>query len=57
MFARVPDSVRAPFEIPTDKPEADGTIALNSTTLLLVEISGGGETGVVTPIPRLRSSS
>ena len=41
------DSVRAQaFEIPTDKPEADGTIAWNSTTLVLVEISGGGETGV-----------
>src|SRR4051794_36056022 len=34
------------FEIPTDKPEADGTIAWNSTTLVLVEISGGGEIGV-----------
>ena len=35
------DSVRAQaFEIPTDKPEADGTIAWNSTTLVLVEISG-----------------
>ena len=34
------------FEIPTDKPEADGTIAWNSTTLVLVEISGGGETGL-----------
>jgi hypothetical protein len=35
------DSVRAQaFEIPTDKPEADGTIAWNSTTLELVEVSG-----------------
>ena len=41
------DSMRAQaFEIPTDKPEADGTIAWNSTTLVLVEISGGGETGI-----------
>ena len=41
------DSVRAQaFEIPTDKPEADGTISWNSTTLVLVEISGGGETGL-----------
>jgi L-alanine-DL-glutamate epimerase-like enolase superfamily enzyme len=41
------DSVRArAFEIPTDKPEADGTISWNSTTLVLVEISGGGETGL-----------
>ncbi len=34
------------FEIPTDRPEADGTIGWNSTTLVLVEISGGGETGL-----------
>jgi len=41
------DGVRAQaFEIPTDKPEADGTIAWNSTTLVLVEVSGGGETGL-----------
>ena len=40
------DSVRAQaFEIPTDKPEADGTIGWNSTTLVLVEVSGGGEVG------------
>jgi L-alanine-DL-glutamate epimerase-like enolase superfamily enzyme len=41
------DSVRAQaFEIPTDKPEADGTIDWNSTTLVLVQISGGGKTGI-----------
>jgi L-alanine-DL-glutamate epimerase-like enolase superfamily enzyme len=41
------DSVRAQaFEIPTDKPEADGTISWNSTTLVLVEVSGGGRTGL-----------
>ena len=41
------DSVRAQaFEIPTDKPEADGTISWNSTTLIVVEVSGGGRTGV-----------
>jgi L-alanine-DL-glutamate epimerase-like enolase superfamily enzyme len=41
------DSVRAQaFEIPTDKPEADGTISWNSTTLVLVQISGGGKTGI-----------
>src|ERR1700759_3319230 len=34
------------FEIPPDKPEADGTVAWNSTTLVLVEVSGGGETGL-----------
>jgi L-alanine-DL-glutamate epimerase-like enolase superfamily enzyme len=41
------DGVRAQaFEIPTDKPEADGTVAWNSTTLVLVEVSAGGETGL-----------
>jgi L-alanine-DL-glutamate epimerase-like enolase superfamily enzyme len=41
------DSVRAQaFKIPTDKPEADGTISWNSTILVLVEISGGGKVGV-----------
>jgi L-alanine-DL-glutamate epimerase-like enolase superfamily enzyme len=40
------DSVRAQaFEIPTDRPEADGTISWNSTTLVVVELSGGGQTG------------
>jgi L-alanine-DL-glutamate epimerase-like enolase superfamily enzyme len=32
--------------IPTDKPEADGTIAWNSTTLVVVEIDAGGKTGL-----------
>jgi len=37
------DSVKAwAFEIQTDRPEADGTIAWDSTTLVLVEVSGGG---------------
>ena len=41
------DSVRAQaFEIPTDQLEADGTIAWDSTTLVLVEMHGGGEIGV-----------
>lgn len=34
------------FEIPTDKPEADGTISWNSTTFVLVEIDAAGETGI-----------
>jgi L-alanine-DL-glutamate epimerase-like enolase superfamily enzyme len=34
------------FKIPTDKPEADGTIAWDSTTLVLVEVSGGGMVGL-----------
>ena len=41
------ESVKAwPFRIPTDRPEADGTIAWDSTTLVLVEVSAGGEVGI-----------
>jgi len=41
------DGVRAQaFEVPTDKPEADGTIDWNTTTLVIVEVSGGGKTGL-----------
>jgi len=38
-------SARA-YVIPTDKPEADGTFAWTSTTLILVEASAGGQTGL-----------
>lgn len=34
------------FRIPTDAPESDGTLAWNATTLIVVEISAGGETGL-----------
>lgn len=34
------------YQIPTDGPEADGTLSWNSTTLVLVEVSGGGKQGV-----------
>jgi L-alanine-DL-glutamate epimerase-like enolase superfamily enzyme len=34
------------YTIPTDRPEADGTISWTSTTLVLVEVSGNGETGI-----------
>lgn len=41
------ESVRArAYTIPTDKPEADGTLAWNSTTLIVVHVAGGGRTGV-----------
>lgn len=35
-----------PFTIPTDAPEADGTIDWNSTTIVIVHASAGGETGI-----------
>ncbi|HEY7247578.1 MAG TPA: enolase C-terminal domain-like protein [Xanthobacteraceae bacterium] len=34
------------FRIPTDAPEADGTISWDATTLVLVEIDAGGTTGL-----------
>lgn len=36
----------AAYTIPTDQPEADGTIAWNSTTIVIVEAAGGGQTGL-----------
>ena len=33
------------YKIPTDRPESDGTLKWNSTTMVLVEISAGGKTG------------
>ncbi|SFH71324.1 enolase C-terminal domain-like protein [Bradyrhizobium sp. Gha] len=48
MLCQVPiRSVRAQaYTVPTDRPEADGTIAWNSTTLVLVEVEGGGCVGL-----------
>ena len=34
------------YRVPTDSPEADGTIAWDGTTLVLVEASAGGVTGL-----------
>jgi L-alanine-DL-glutamate epimerase-like enolase superfamily enzyme len=36
----------AAYTIPTDEPESDGTAAWDSTTIVVVEASGGGETGL-----------
>jgi L-alanine-DL-glutamate epimerase-like enolase superfamily enzyme len=33
------------YTVPTDRPEADGTLSWDSTTLVLAELRGGGETG------------
>jgi L-alanine-DL-glutamate epimerase-like enolase superfamily enzyme len=41
------ESVQAQaFTVPTDRPEADGTIAWDSTTLVVVEIAAGGKSGM-----------
>jgi len=34
------------FEIPTDQPEADGTLAWTSTTMVVVEVRAGGQRGL-----------
>jgi L-alanine-DL-glutamate epimerase-like enolase superfamily enzyme len=36
----------AVYKIPTDQPEADGTLAWSSTTLVIVGAAGGGRTGL-----------
>ena len=33
------------YVVPTDQPEADGTVAWNSTTLVLLQVRAAGETG------------
>jgi L-alanine-DL-glutamate epimerase-like enolase superfamily enzyme len=41
------DSVTAAvYQIPTDQPEADGTLAWSSTTLVIARVTGGGRTGL-----------
>jgi L-alanine-DL-glutamate epimerase-like enolase superfamily enzyme len=34
------------YEIPTDQPESDGTFEWDSTTIVVVELEGGGATGL-----------
>jgi L-alanine-DL-glutamate epimerase-like enolase superfamily enzyme len=34
------------FRVPTDSLEEDGTLAWDATTLILAEVSGGGQTGL-----------
>jgi L-alanine-DL-glutamate epimerase-like enolase superfamily enzyme len=34
------------YTVPTDRPESDGTLKWDSTTIVVVEASGGGETGL-----------
>src|SRR5690348_14543651 len=43
---RITDIKARAYKIPTDSPEADGTFAWDSTTLIIVHATGGGETGI-----------
>jgi L-alanine-DL-glutamate epimerase-like enolase superfamily enzyme len=36
----------AVYTVPTDAPEGDGTLAWDSTTMVVVQVSGGGATGL-----------
>src|SRR4051794_29714143 len=36
----------AAYTIPTDAPESDGTLEWDATTIVLVQASAGGETGI-----------
>ena len=36
----------AAYRIPTDRPEPDGTLQWDATTLVLVEVHGAGRTGL-----------
>jgi L-alanine-DL-glutamate epimerase-like enolase superfamily enzyme len=45
-FPAVQKVTAAAYTIPTDQPEADGTLAWSSTTLIAAHVTGGGQTGV-----------
>jgi L-alanine-DL-glutamate epimerase-like enolase superfamily enzyme len=45
-FPAVEHVAAAAYEIPTDQPEADGTLAWSSTTLVVAHVTGGGRTGI-----------
>jgi L-alanine-DL-glutamate epimerase-like enolase superfamily enzyme len=45
-FPVVDDVTATVYEIPTDRPEADGTLAWSSTTLVIAHVTGGGRTGL-----------
>src|ERR671931_2515328 len=54
MEMRTPQRVDVPVEsvsvsaytVPTDAPESDGTLEWDSTTIVVVEVEGGGERGL-----------
>src|SRR5207253_2557791 len=44
--ARVESVEVSAYEIPTEEPESDGTLEWDSTTIVVVEVSGGGRSGL-----------
>jgi L-alanine-DL-glutamate epimerase-like enolase superfamily enzyme len=45
-FPAVEGVTAAVYEIPTDQPEADGTLAWSKTTLVVANVTGAGKTGL-----------
>jgi len=45
-FPAIETVTAAAYTIPTDQPEADGTLAWSSTTLIVAHVTGGGRTGI-----------
>lgn len=45
-FAPIANVAATAYRVPTDAPEADGTIAWDSTTLVVVELQAGGTRGL-----------
>ncbi|MFY9777171.1 MAG: mandelate racemase, partial [Trebonia sp.] len=45
-FPAVEAVTAAAYTIPTDQPEADGTLAWSSTTLVVAHVTAGGRTGL-----------
>lgn len=43
---RINDLKATAYTVPTDYPESDGTLEWDSTTLILAEVSGMGQTGI-----------
>jgi L-alanine-DL-glutamate epimerase-like enolase superfamily enzyme len=43
---RIDDVHVGAYTVPTDAPESDGTLAWDATTLVLVEVHGGGRCGI-----------
>lgn len=46
MDARVEDVAATAYEVPTDRPESDGTLEWDSTTIIVVEVSAGDLRGL-----------
>ncbi|MGN6335132.1 enolase C-terminal domain-like protein, partial [Mycobacterium sp.] len=44
--ARIKEVTAQVYKIPTDAPEADGTLSWSSTTLVLAQVGAGGQRGI-----------